>query len=120
MFLNYDDYAEMGGRLSEAQFGALELRARQLINRMTHGRIADEAPVRACVKYAMLELIGAMAADRGRSGREVAAMSNDGVSVTFASGSSTPVSRYAVIVRSWLEGETDGRGVPLLYCGVDE
>ena len=51
------------------------------------------------------------------SGREIAAMSNDGVSVSFTT-SGKAASRYTAIVRTWMAMETDAFGVPLMYPGV--
>ena len=105
----------------------LEARAHRLVDTLTHGRLADEDPLRNNVRYCLVQLIDAMAADAaldGGSGREVASMSNDGVSVTFAAGASPAIGgsaslRNARIVRDWLDGELSAKGVMLLYAGVD-
>lgn len=120
MYLTYEEYTGMGGSMDAALFPRLELKARKRIDAMTFGRLMQEDPVRRCVQMCMYELIGAMQADEtdaGFSGREVSAASNDGVSVTYAAGS-TSGARYAGIIRAWLTGETDANGVHLLYCGV--
>ena len=120
MYLTYDEYENMGGSMDDALFPRFELKARKRIDAMTFGRVAGEKPARQSVKMCAYELIGAMYADEtgaGLSGREVAAVSNDGVSVTYATGG-TAGARYANIVRAWLTGETDANGVHLLYCGV--
>lgn len=127
MYLTLDDWGKMGGdpMIDELVYKRHEFKARKLIDRITHGRIADESPVRDAVKYCMFDLIRAMVSDEstnGVSGREIASMSNDGISVTYAaiSGASDSTSaRYARIVRSWLSGETTIYGQPVLYAGVD-
>lgn len=126
MYLSYEDYAEMGGAAGAAAYPRLELLARQTIDRATHGRLRKEEPVRDAVRYCAFSLINAIAANEamgGDSGRAIAAMSNDGVSVTFADAAQACGQAYApgqlAILRQWLEGETDAQGVPLLYAGVD-
>lgn len=126
MYLTYKEYTGMGGGASESAFPRLEAKARAQLNRMTFGRIVGEEPVRENVKYCMFDLIGAMEADEGMgsiaAGREIASMSNDGVSVSFASSGSgsakSGAARYAAIARSWLADETTACGLPLLYAGV--
>lgn len=126
-YLTINDYIDLNGRESEPEnFELLELRARQLIDRATHGRIRSESPVRQPVRMAMVELIDAIHADRlsdaEHGGREVSAVSNDGVSVSYVSGSqndSSRMTRYSAIIRMWLEPEVTASGVPLLYAGVD-
>ena len=126
MYLTHEEWTRMGGDALDAHlFARMELKARKLIDRVTRGRIAHESPVREAVKYCAFDLIGAMVSDEstlGSSGREIASMSNDGVSVTYATatGASGSVSaRYAQIARAWLSDETTACGTPLLYAGVD-
>ena len=124
VYLTHDEYTAMGGAAAPVKFERLETKSRHLIDQLTHGRIRNEDPVRRAVKMCMFELISCMAADEaitGAGGREVAAVSNDGVSVTYAGSSSEGAAhrRHACIVRSWLDGERSESGVNLLYCGVD-
>ena len=127
MYLTYDEYKDMGGGMDAAIFPRFEAKARKRIDAMTFGRLQGENDVRECVKHCMFELIGAMHEDEtsvGFSGREISSMSNDGVSVTYASGNSqtgaqsSSGARYAGIVRTWLAGETDACGNNILYAGV--
>lgn len=126
MYLSYDEYADIGGTADKNSFVRMEVKARRIIDRATRNRLTAETPVRSCVKYCMYELIGAIASedDLGgiAAGREIASMSNDGVSVSFVSGSGGAASaqaRYTGIVRAWLEGESTASGIHLLYAGVD-
>lgn len=119
-YLKYDEFEDMGGTISEEAFPRFELRARRLIDRMTHYRIAGESKTRECVKNCMYELVSAMAADEtaaGAAGKTISSMSNDGVSVTFSAEHAS--TQYACIVRDWLTGERAESGVQLLYAGVD-
>lgn len=123
-YLSIEEFKAMGGAAEDAAaFTRHEMKARRLIDRLTHGRIQNEIPVRDAVKMCMHDLIRAMAEDEalvGMSGREASAVSNDGVSVSYAvQGSAGAAGRYVGIVRSWLDGERAGSGVQLLYCGVD-
>ena len=125
MYLTLDYYYSMGGSegVDALRFPHMEAKARKTIDRITRGRVMNESPVRDAVKYAVFDLVRAMIADEAAGaspGREIASMSNDGVSVAFASSAASSVSaRYASIAREWLAGETDACGVPLVYAGVD-
>ena len=127
-YLTYDEYEQMGGQLSEAAFSTLEFRASKAVDTLTHGRVADEQPVREAVKLAVYALVGEMDADEKRAaaydGRDVQSMSNDGVSVTFsavaAGGDAARAqnARYNNVLKAFLFGEVTEDGVPLIYAGV--
>ena len=123
--LTYTEYLGLGGTASETDFALLEARAHRLVDTLTHGRLAGETPLRLNVRFCLVQLICAMAADdamTGGTGRGIASMSNDGVSVAYtaasASGGDDARARYAGIVRDWLSGEATDCGT-LLYAGVD-
>lgn len=126
MYLTYDEFENMGGSIAEEVFPRFEMKARKRLDAVTFGRLMDENPARECVKMCMCELISAMYEDErvaGASGREVSAVANDGVSVTYASGGGDGAAhgggaRYTGIVRNWLTGEVDTNGVSLIYAGV--
>lgn len=129
-YLDQAEYLEMGGTIpedDELRYQRLESRASHAIDRATHGRIKGEKPVRNAVKFCVYEMIERYVSDEamaGMSGREVASMSNDGVSVSYvsgasASGGSASALRDTESIRAWLMDEVDGNGTPLLYAGVD-
>lgn len=129
-YLDQAEYLEMGGTIpedDELRYQRLESRASHAIDRATHGRIKGEKPVRNAVKFCVYEMIERYASDEamaGMSGREIASMSNDGVSVSYvsgasASGGSASALRDAESIRAWLMDEVDSNGTPLLYAGVD-
>ena len=124
MYLTYEEYLDMGGGASDSAFARLEAKARAILDRITFGRIRGEKPARQNVKYCMYDLIAALEAEENvgsiAAGREIASMSNDGVSVSFAAGQSarSGPARMAAIARSWLGDEVDAYGTPLLYAGV--
>ena len=121
MYLKYDEFEDMGGIVNEDSYERLEMKARMQIDRVTFGRLANMASIPNSVKYCMYDLIMAIAADESTggiaSGRSVTAMSNDGVSLSFGGGKSD-AARYRGIIHSWLAGEVDTCGTPLIYTGV--
>ena len=126
MYLTYEEYTGMGGGASQSAYPRLEAKAAALLNRMTFGRLAGSEAVSESVKYCMFDLIGAIEAEESlggiAAGREISAMSNDGVSVSFSAsgsgGARAGAAKYAAIARDWLANETDACGIPLLYAGV--
>ena len=125
-YLTFYEYGRMGGTITDTLvFERYLARAEAIINRMTHGRILNESPVRSSVKNAAFDLVSVVYADalNGADGREIASMSNDGMSVTYVQGASNPAAamaqRYSGIVRQYLDWEVDANGTPLLYAGVD-
>lgn len=127
MYLEYSDYAQMGGELEPDVYERLGAKADRLIDRATHGRLKAQDDVPMSVKYCIIELIGALQADESMgsmaAGREISSMSNDGVSMSFASsglsGAMAASARHMAIIRGWLDGETTEDGVQLLYAGCD-
>ena len=121
MYLDYGDYAQMGGELDPDVYERLAAKAERLIDRATHARLKAQASVPMSVKYCIMELIDAIQADESMgsmsAGREISSMSNDGVSVSFAAMAAS--ARYMEIIRGWLDGETTEAGVHLLYAGCD-
>ena len=122
MYLEHEAYLEMGGSIAEeGVYKRYAARADSIIDRMTHGRIRDETPVRPCARYAAFALISNMCAE-AEDGREAVSMANDGVSVSYASSGNAAIDRarrYAAIVSDYLQYEEDESGTPLLYAGVD-
>lgn len=125
MYLTYQEYAGMDGGVDAAAFARLEEKARQLIDRATHGRLRSEEPMRSAVKRCAYELIEEIRMEEEArqmdAGREISAMSNDGLSVSFAAQSATggPSARQMQILREWLGNELSRGGVYLLYAGTD-
>lgn len=129
-YLTLERFLALGGdeALSDS-FGQLEARARQVIDRATHGRLADAASLPESVEMTALELIQCMAADQradaADDGRSIASVTNDGLSIHYATGDpkqsavAARQARYMDIVRAWLAGEISADGTQLLYCGVD-
>ena len=121
MYLEYGDYAQMGGELEPDVYERLAAKAERLIDRATHARLKAVSTVPMCVKYCIMELIDAIQADESMgsmsAGREISSMSNDGVSVSFTAMAAS--ARYMAIIREWLDGETTEAGIHLMYAGCD-
>lgn len=129
MYLSIDEFEEMGGAvgIEDEVYARLEAKARAQLDRLTFGRLKHETNIRENVKYCMVDLINAVYADESAgavaAGREISSMANDGVSISFAAGSTNGgargiSARYAGIVRSWMMCEIDAHGLPLMYPGV--
>ena len=91
LYCTYEQYQTAGGALDEAAFDTLCARASRLIDRHTFGRAEPHA--RACAGCAALladacvQIIDAMSAAQSACAVPGASsVSNDGYSVTFASG----------------------------------
>lgn len=120
-YLTHGEYTQMGGSLDETAFTVQEYRARKLIDRLTHGRVKNDDPQREAVKHAMFEVIERLSSMSEHEDREVQSMSNDGVSVTYATnGDGSALSRCVGVVRKYLSDEVSAEGVPLMYAGVYE
>ena len=91
IYCTYDDYTADGGTLDEAAFAPLCVRASRLIDRFTFGRAQRHAAIcadcRDALTAACCQIIAVLDAS-ARTGAVPGAssISNDGVSVTFASG----------------------------------
>lgn len=80
-YITYEQYKALGGTAEQSAFPLLEKLARKKLDYWTQGRITEaDDDIRLC----MLLIIDAMG--KIRSGKkDVASVSNDGVSVTYAS-----------------------------------
>ena len=117
--LSYARYQQLGGKLYEAAFAPLEMRASKVVDALTHGRVRRESPPREAVGRAVFALIAAMDAEAEDGGRAVTSLVNDGVSITYAARTGPLAGRWAQVAREYLAGEETGDGLPLLYAGVE-
>lgn len=125
MVLTYDEYEDMGGKCDEDTYPRMEAKAGAALNRLTLGRLKGMGEISDNAKYCMFEMIEAICAEENlaamTAGREISAMSNDGVSMSFSasgSGARALSMRLAAIARMYLADETTADGIPLLYAGV--
>ena len=124
MYLTYEEYTTLGGKMAETDFPRAEFKARKRLDYLTADRIQSMARVPEAVKYAMLEIIDADAAYGLSAQIEsplVASFSTDGYSESYggaAEQSATAAQKLNESIRHLLTGETDDEGTPLMYRGV--
>ena len=124
MYLTFAEYAAWGGQQSESAYDRLEYKARMLIDEYTFGRLKGAAAIPEAVKRLTFELVGLIGnmdvSAEGYSG-VAASESNDGYSITMASGTvltaAESMLRAGNLIETYLADEKTAEGVPLLYCG---
>lgn len=114
MYLTYNDYTDMGGTLSEAAYTRLEYKARRLVDTYTFDRVKALEPTPESVKMLMFELVAL--GDQDDNGGPVSSVSNDGYSKSYVVADNS--TKAENLIRSYLAGEVDMEGMPLLYRGV--
>ena len=116
-YLTYSDYTTMGGTLPEATFNRFEFGAEKHIDRLTHGRVISEAPVRAAIKNLTFEIVQYLSSVTDGNAAYTSA-SNEGVSVAYASQAEQRT-RVREMAMDYLDQEETTGGIPLMYAGVD-
>lgn len=116
MLITYERYRELGGNLDDAAFNLYCYEAERKVHSATHGRIKRiTEPVERCI-VRLTELLSASDIAKDK----IASWSNDGVSQSIKAVSQEEYETKAEnIILEYLSKETDERGVPLLYLGVD-
>ena len=125
-YIDFNYYVTHGGKHDDAictAFNNLEFRARKLVDRYTQNRVRDMAEVPEAVQMLMVELV-ALEATQGAAvldNQAVSSFSNDGYSETYAEPMTAERIREQEneLILTYLLGEQDDNGVPLLYLGVD-
>lgn len=137
MYLTYDEYKKMGGKLEEPEFTGFEYEAENLIDWYTFNRLhtgyeqSDEYPeaVKRCV-YKLISLAKqkqntlSLGVDQnGNTTASVASQSNDGVSISFNVMSASQVyntlkNETPKIINQYLNGVRNKLGRRLLYRGI--
>lgn len=113
MYIDYSEYTEMGGTLSDVAFFRLEFKARTLIDQHTFGRVKALTETPESVKKLMFELISVE--EREENG-VIQSVSNDGYSETYAVVNNEQKS--TCLIAAYLAQEKTADGTPLLYRGV--
>ena len=111
MYLDFDRYKELGGKLAEGLFVRAEFSARMKIDSLTHNRLESvpaESPVRENVRMLAFELIERQLL--GIAGKEVSSESNEGRSVSYKINESAADD----IIRQYLGNEKTPDGVWLV------
>lgn len=124
MYLDYDTYVSMGGNVEGAAFPRLEYLAEKKIDRYTQERVKAMENVPEAVKRCMTELVNVMGRSdptETASTAPLSGFSNDGYSESYAVPltAETLESGLYGIIADYLSAETDDKGTPLLWLGVD-
>lgn len=114
MYLTFSDYIDMGGTLTEAAYTRLEYKARRLIDAYTFNRVKALTETPESVKMLSFELI--CLGEQDEEGGQIASVGNDGLSISYTAVDSKEQAES--LIRSYLAGEVDAEGTPLLYKGV--
>jgi hypothetical protein len=121
-YLSYNEYRDFGGKAEVMDFMRYIFKAEKTVDIYTFQRLVDAPTVSATVKACLRELVDYLRAsdDAGADGQKISAMSNDGVSVTYAAVPTETDKQFKAytIIAEYLTGEKDGNGTPLLYRGV--
>lgn len=124
VYLTYDEYTEMGGNLTDAEFRTLEFKSRKRIDYLTDSRVQNMVTVPEAVKLCVFVLIGlekAIGAETQAETPVVTSFSTDGYSETYGNALSAndATKQMSNTVKEYLYGEVDDTGIPLLYRGTE-
>ena len=132
MYLEFQEYIEMGGTLDSTAFTSLELKASKLVAKRTFNRLKYFIEIPTEVKECVFELIKilddkskafTLGQDlNGETNASIASQSNDGVSITYNTMSASDV--YQISSQSinetislYLDDVRDLNGRRILYRG---
>lgn len=122
-YLTYAEYQAFGGTLTDAAFLPLEFKSRKRIDYMTDSRVQDMAIVPEAVKlcmYALINMDATVGAEAQAATPTVTSFSTDGYSENYGHSmdAATANKQMDETAKTYLYGETDDDGIPLLYRGV--
>lgn len=120
MYLTFPEFSQMGGSVEESTFPRLEYQARKHVDRYTQNRVKQMDEVPEAVKRCMVELIGMIAAFDPNA-PALSGYSNDGYSESYAEPITAEVQERNIfnLILTYLSGEVDGNGTPLMWLGVE-
>lgn len=123
VYLTYAEYMAYGGTLTSVEFSALEFRARKRVDYLTDSRVRDMAEVPEAVKrciYALIDVDAAAGLQGQIHNPTVTSFSTDGYSESYgkAVGAADAEAGMQRLIGTYLYGELDDDGIPLLYRGV--
>lgn len=88
IYLSYDNYKSLGGDIDEIQYPILERLARKKLDNWTLNRISEIKDITDDIRLAMFLIINQLK-DGKKEEKEIASVSNDGVSITYSNSSKT-------------------------------
>ena len=123
-YLSRTEYTSLTGADAPSNFAMLEIAARKRVDYLTASRVAPMAEVPEAVKACMAALIqldattGAVAQ---ATAPVVTSFSTDGYSESYGHAFSAGESANEMknLIKVYLYGVKDDRGIPLLYRGVE-
>ena len=137
LYLTFDEFENMGGTLEETAFNDLEFEAETYVDWYTFDRLRNEEEIPDRVKKCMYHIIkllndqinlfsngsdssGTSSTD---STKQIAAQSNDGVSISYNVISASEALELAkkdvnATINRYLQGLTNSLGRKLLYRGI--
>lgn len=137
MYINYTEYKELGGTLTESAFNSLIYEAQVKLDYHTFNRLKRDNVVTEAVKCCLVKLLQLLNTYNEYvklvsdvNNPIISSSSNDGVSISFGGylGNTTPndVSQLAdkldkdikSTIQQYLQGEKNQKGQVLLYRGV--
>jgi hypothetical protein len=123
-YLSYEEYMKYGGTLPQSEFTLAEYRAEKRIDYLTDSRIKGMEQVPEAVKLCVLAIIGmesVVGTEAQVSSPVVTSYNTDGYSESYGKAMGAAEAEQALnrTVKSYLSGEMDDYGVPLLYRGLN-
>ena len=125
VYLTYEEYKNYGGTLPQSAFIPLEFRSRKRVDYLTDSRVQAMQEVPEAVKLCVLSLINLEneVGAEAQSKNTVTSFNTDGYSENYGGKSISTTDEAEKVmnrtVRTYLHGEYDDNGVPLLYRGLD-
>lgn len=123
-YLTYDEYTKLGGTLAEAEFTLAEFKAEKRVDYLTDSRVKAMSEVPEAVKLCIMAImkVEALAGTEAQvTNPVVTSFNTDGYSESYgkALGVEDAEKSMNALVKSYLSGEVDDYGVPLLYRGLN-
>lgn len=112
MYLTFDEFVELGGRLQEMPFNLLEFEARKEIDKHTFGRIQALEEQCEDVKKCMFKLIEILS--KNNDNKSIKSETIDGYSVSYDSA----IDDTQSIIKTYLVNCKLEDGTPYLYRGI--
>lgn len=122
-YLTYEEYVELGGTMSETDFTLAEFKARKRIDYLTDSRVAAMASVPEAVKLCIMAIMNIEAkagAEAQVTNPVVTSFNTDGYSESYGKAMSADDAEKSMnaLIKTYLSGEVDDYGIPLLYRGL--